>query len=160
MKGTGQMRSTAQRKGKQRRAALAVLLALSFIAVGWAAAAQPPGFLVITHPSNPALGVERTFLADVFLKKTTRWPDDALIYPVDQGPDSGARQLVSEQVLRRSVFAVRSYWQQRIFAGRGLPPPELESDEAVLRYVRGRPGAVVYVSDRAALGGVKVLSVR
>jgi hypothetical protein len=50
--------------------------------------------------------------------------------------------------------------QQRIFAGRGLPPPELESDEAVLRYVRSRPGAVGYVSERAELGGVKVLGVR
>jgi hypothetical protein len=154
------MRSKAQRKGKQRRAALAVLLALSFIAIGWAAAAPPPGFVVIAHPSNPALSVERAFLADAFLKKTTRWSDETLIYPVDQGPDSGCRQRFSEQVLRRSVFAVRSYWQQRIFAGRGLPPPELESDEAVLRYVRDRPGAVGYVSDRAELGGVKALSVR
>lgn len=160
MNGTGQMRSTAQRKGRQRRAALALLLALSLIAVGWAAAAQPPGFRVITHPSNPALVIERAFLADAFLKKSTRWPDDQLIYPVDQGPDSATRQHFSEQILRRSVFAVRSYWQQRIFAGRGLPPPELESDDAVLRYVRSRPGAVGYVSDRAELGGVKLLSVR
>lgn len=153
------MRSTAQ-KGRQRRSALAALLACVLVAGGWAAAAAPPGFLVITHPSNPALSVERTFLADAFLKKSTRWPDDELIYPVDQSPDSGARQRFSEQVLRRSVFAVRSYWQQRIFAGRGLPPPELESDDAVLRYVRSRPGAVGYVSDRAEIGGVKVLSVR
>lgn len=160
MNGTRQMRSTARRRGKQRRAALAVLLALSLLAIGWAAAAQPPGFRVITHPSNPALSVERAFLADAFLKKTTRWPDDSLIYPVDQGPDSGVRQHFSEQILHRSVFAVRSYWQQRIFAGRGLPPPELDSDEAVLRYVLSRPGAVGYVSDRAELGGVKVLSVR
>jgi ABC-type phosphate transport system substrate-binding protein len=150
----------AQRKGRQRRVALAALLALALVAVGWAAAAQPPGFRVITHPGNPALSVERAFLADVFLKKITRWPDDELLYPVDQGPDSVARQRFSDEVLRRSVFAVRSYWQQRIFAGRGLPPPELESDEAVLRYVRSRPGAVGYVSERAELGGVKVLSVR
>jgi ABC-type phosphate transport system substrate-binding protein len=150
----------AQRKGRQRRVALAALLALALVAVGWAAAAQPPGFRVITHPGNPALSVERAFLADVFLKKITRWPDDEVIYPVDQSPDSGARERFSEQILRRSVFAVRSYWQQRIFAGRGLPPPELESDEAVLRYVRSRPGAVGYVSERAELGGVKVLSVR
>lgn len=154
------MRSAAHGKGRQRRAAFAALLALALVALGWAAAAQPPGFRVITHPGNPALSVERAFLADVFLKKTTRWPDDEVSYPVDQSPDSGTRERFSEQVLRRSVFAVRSYWQQRIFAGRGLPPPELESDDAVLRYVRSRPGAVGYVSDRAELGGVKVLSVR
>ena len=154
------MRATAQSKRRQRRAALAVLLALSLIAGGWAAAAQAPGFRVIVHPENPALSVERAFLADAFLKKTTRWSGDQPIYPVDQAPDSATRERFSEQILRRSVFAVRSYWQQRIFAGRGLPPPELESDEAVLRYVRSRPGAVGYVSERAELGGVKVLGVR
>jgi hypothetical protein len=153
------MRS-AQRKGRQRRAALAALLSLALVASGWAAAAQSPGFRVITHPGNPALEVERAFLADAFLKKTTRWSDDEVISPVDQGPDSSTRQRFSEHVFRRSVFAVRSYWQQRIFAGRGLPPPELESDDAVLRYVRSRPGAVGYVSDHAELTGVKVLSVR
>ncbi|HEU4584041.1 MAG TPA: hypothetical protein VFS67_37545 [Polyangiaceae bacterium] len=155
------MRSTAHGKGRQRRAALAtaLALALALLAVGWAGAAPAPGFRVITHPGNPALSVERAFLADVFLKKTTRWSDDEPIRPVDQGPDSVTRQRFSEQILRRSVFAVRSYWQQRIFAGRGLPPPELESDEAVLRYVRSRPGAVGYVSDRAELAGVKLLGV-
>jgi len=159
VQGKRHMRAAAH-GGGQRRVALAALLTVALIAAAWAAAAQPPGFRVITNPSNAALSVERAFLADAFLKKTTRWPDDEPIYPVDQGPDSGVRQRFSEQVLRRSVFAVRSYWQQRIFAGRGLPPPELESDDAVLRYVRSRPGAVGYVSDRAELGGVKVLSVR
>jgi hypothetical protein len=33
-------------------------------------------------------------------------------------------------------------------------------DEAVLRYVLSRPGAIGYVSDRAQIGTAKVLSVR
>jgi ABC-type phosphate transport system substrate-binding protein len=154
------MRSAAQRHGRRRREALSALLGFALLAAGWVAAAEAPGFRVITHPTNAATSVERAFLADAFLKKSTRWTGDEPIYPVDQSPDSGTRQRFSEQVLRRSVFAVRSYWQQRIFAGRGLPPPELESDDAVLRYVRSRPGAVGYVSERAELAGVKVLSVR
>jgi hypothetical protein len=156
------MRSTARQHGRHRRKAVALLVVLAFGLASVAVALAEPsgGFLIVVHPGTPASSVERSFLADAFLKKTTRWPDNEAIYPVDQGPDAAVRQRFSEQVLRRSVFAVRSYWQQRIFAGRGLPPPELESDEAVLRYVRSRPGALGYVSDRAELGNVKVLSVR
>jgi hypothetical protein len=60
----------------------------------------------------------------------------------------------------RSVAAVKSYWQQVIFSGRGVPPPELESDEAVIRHVTRSPGAVGYVSGAANVRGVRVVSVR
>ena len=156
------MPTTARRHGRHRREVIASLVgfALSAASMAVAFAEADDGFRVVTHPSNRAVSVERAFLADAFLEKTTRWPDDEAIYPVDQSPEASVRERFSERVLRRSVFAVRSYWQQRIFAGRGLPPPELESDEAVLRYVRSRPGAVGYVSERADVASVKVLSVR
>ena len=156
------MPSTARKHGRRRREALALLVVLALSAGGMTAAVaqSSAGYRVVTHPNNSAQSVERNWLTDAFLKKTTRWPSDEPIYPVDQGADAAVRQRFSESVLRRSVFAVRSYWQQLIFAGRGLPPPELESDEAVLRYVQSRPGAIGYVSDRAQIGNAKVLSVR
>jgi len=59
------------------------------------------------------------------------------------------------------VEAVRRYWQQCIFSGRSVPPPELDSDEAIVRYVAKYRGAVGYVSADAKLGDrdVKVLAV-
>jgi hypothetical protein len=63
-------------------------------------------------------------------------------------------------VRRRSAAAIRSYWQQRIFTGRGVPPPELESDAAVLRYVQTHRGGVGYVSEAVPLSGVNVITVR
>jgi hypothetical protein len=58
------------------------------------------------------------------------------------------------------VAAVKAYWQQRIFSGRGVPPPALDSDQAVLEYVASHPGAVGYVSGAAAVGSTKVMSVK
>jgi len=91
--------------------------------------------------------VDRKFLADAFLKKTTRWDDGELIRPVDQVPDSPVRRKFSEDVVKRSVAAVRSYWQQVIFTGRGVPPPEVGGDDEVVRYVLKYSGAVGYVSE-------------
>jgi hypothetical protein len=63
-------------------------------------------------------------------------------------------------VLERSIEAVRAYWRQRIFTGRGVPPPELASEERAVEYVLGREGAVAYVSTDTELRGSKVLVVR
>ena len=143
-----------------RRRALVDLLAVATGLV-WSAPAAgdaAPGFIVVAHPGAPA--VDQKFVADAFLKKITRWPSGEPIRAVDLRFDAPVRASFSDLVLRRSVFAVRSYWQQRIFTGRGVPPPELDSDEAVLRHVRAHPGAVGYVSASAQISAVQVLTLR
>ncbi len=124
------------------------------------ARAQSSGFLVIVHPDNPVDAVERKFLADAFLKKLVRWPHQQIIQPVDLDPDTPIRRRFSAEVLSRSVAAVKSYWQQLIFSGRDVPPPELSSEDDVVEYVRRHPGAIGYVSANADVSGVKVVKVR
>jgi ABC-type phosphate transport system substrate-binding protein len=125
-----------------------------------AQAAGQPSYRVIVNPSNADTSVERTFLAHAFLKKATTWSDGETIHPVDQLANSAVRRQFSEEILERPVSAVRSYWQQLIFSGRGVPPPELDNDDAVVRYVSRHAGAVGYVSGGADLRGTKVLVVR
>jgi ABC-type phosphate transport system substrate-binding protein len=103
--------------------------------------------------------VSREFVADAFLKNVTRWSDDVAIHPADQRVDSVVRKRFSESILKRSVAAVKTYWQQRIFSGRGVPPPEFDADEAVVSYVESHPGAIGYVSASAARGKTKLLEV-
>jgi ABC-type phosphate transport system substrate-binding protein len=120
--------------------------------------APVPAFRVIVHPGNSQTHLGRDFVAQAFLRKTARWPSGETIRPVDQDSDSPARRRFSSDVLHRSVAAVRSYWQQLIFSGRGLPPPELDSDQDVLRYVARNAGAIGYVSGNSELSGVKVVN--
>ena len=124
------------------------------------ARAQASEFRIVVNPKNPIASANKEFLSDAFLKKTTRWKDGESLQPVDLRPDTSARKRFSESVLKRSVAAVRSYWAQRIFSGRGVPPPEVDSDEAVIEYVLKHRGAVGYVSGGAKLGTAKVLPVQ
>lgn len=145
--------------------ALKPILCLLALAGVCALAAGPSraaatGFRVIVNPANSVGPLDRKFLTDAFLKKSTRWPTGELIRPVDLGSDSPVRRRFSEEVLSRSVAAVKSYWQTLIFAGRAIPPPEMDSDEEVVRYVAKYPGAVGYVSVAGELAGVKVVSVK
>jgi hypothetical protein len=150
------------------RASLLLAMAALFVALCWAV--EPPAFAqttpaaevyrLIVNPKNPTATVDREFAAQSFLKKIVTWEHGGVIRPVDLVFDSPVRRKFSEDVLRRSVAAVRSYWLQIIFSGRGVPPPELGSDDDVVRYVLREPGAIGYVSSRADLHGARVLVVQ
>lgn len=122
-------------------------------------AQAPVGYRVIVNPANPVTEVDRPFLLRAFLKKITRWQDGSTIRPVDQNLDSPVRRVFTEDVLGRTVAAVRNGWEQAIFDGRDVPPPELDSDAEVVDYVLRNPGAIGYVSPQAALNGARVLRV-
>jgi hypothetical protein len=125
-----------------------------------ASAGESRDFLLIVNPASTLREARRELVADAFLKKLTRWPDGEGIRPVDLRSDNGVRWGFSERVLKRSVGAVRSYWQQRIFSGRDVPPPEVDSDASVIAFVAKFPGAVGYVSAGAKLVGVAELAIR
>jgi hypothetical protein len=120
----------------------------------------PPAYRVVVNPGNPLTSVDRRFLSQVLLRKTIAWPGGDTIRPVDLGPESAVRRRFTEEVHGRSVAAVKSYWQQVIFSGRGLPPPELASEEAVIRFVSRFPGGIGYVSGTADVRTVKLLVVK
>jgi ABC-type phosphate transport system substrate-binding protein len=123
------------------------------------AGAESGGFQVVVHPSNPLTEVKRSHLAQLFFKKSTQWESGTPALPVDLAGDTPVRAAFCDAVLKRSLPAVRAYWQQRIFSGRDVPPPEKPSDAEVLAYVRAHPGAVGYVAAGTAPPGVKVLTV-
>jgi ABC-type phosphate transport system substrate-binding protein len=153
-------RQPAERARRIRRAIWLLVVGLALVAASPLAAGEPaPDFRVIAHPTRPETKVSREFVADAFLKNLTRWPRDEAIRPVDQRPDSAVRRRFSESILKRSVQAAKTYWQQRIFSGRGVPPPELDTDEAIVRYVENNHGALGYISGAASPGKTKVLAV-
>ena len=154
-------RRTHVRNPRIRRTAAYVLVAMILCALGTAAEpAGEPDFRVIVDPQSSMTSAPREVIAGAFLKVTTRWPDGEFIRPVDQRPGAAARKAFSQNVLRRSVGAVRSYWQQRIFSGRDVPPPELESDDAVVRFVSEHRGAIGYVSPAAPTGATKIVAIK
>jgi len=148
------------RRSIGRWAAAALVLTAAFT---WAPGNPGPApvsasggtYRVVVNPANPVTVVDRKFLSDVFLKKSTRWDGGDSARPVDLRPDAVARQQFSDDVLRRSVGAVKAYWQQLVFSGRDVPPPEVDTDEQVIRYVLRFTGGVGYVSGAANLDRVK-----
>lgn len=141
-----------------------VLLLTLVLQAGRGAAADPtadPGFRVIVHASNDISELSRRQLSDIFMKRTLRWTDRSDIVPVDQSPSSRVRARFSRVIHGKSIAFVTRYWQRLIFSGRGIPPVELNSNEAVIELVRSNPGAIGYVENGVPLSAtVRVVAVR
>lgn len=123
-------------------------------------AARAQEFTVIVNASNPVSSMPRDDVAKLFLKKTVSWQSGRTVAPVELPPAAKTREAFAREVLNKSIAQVKSYWQQQIFSGRDVPPPEKQSENDVVAYVRSNPGAIGYVSKGVDIGrGVKPLTV-
>jgi ABC-type phosphate transport system substrate-binding protein len=121
-------------------------------------AAASGGFTVIVNVSRPS-SIPRQQLADVFLRKSTRWSDGMAITPVDLSVTDATRHAFSKAVLGQTTASVVHYWQQQMFAGRGVPPL-VKATPDVLTFVKATPGGIGYVPTGTALpDGVKAVTV-
>jgi len=117
-------------------------------------------FKVIVNESVQETEIEPKQLSKIFLKKVKRWDDDSSTAVYDLVAESQVRDDFSRAVHRKSISAIKSYWQRMIFSGRDVAPDELDNDQEMIEQVASTPGAVGYVSASAQLpDGVKVLVV-
>ncbi len=140
-----------------RRVFAAWMLLLTF--ADYSHAQDGGGYKVIVNSSNPVTSLGTAYVSDLFLGKIGRWDHGEDVATVDQSARSSVRTQVSRSVHHKSVAAVKSHWQQRIFSGRGVPPPEFGSDAEVVAFVQQDPGAIGYVSISASLDTVKVVEI-
>ena len=108
-------------------------------------------YVVIVNATNPIPLLTREDATNIFLKRVERWDNEEPIVVVDQTPSSPTRRAFSKDILRKEVTAVKSYWQQLVFAGRATPPVEKRSDRDVVAFVATNGTAIGYVAADAPL---------
>jgi ABC-type phosphate transport system substrate-binding protein len=137
-----------------------LVAALGLFVLITALSADAAGVKVVVHSSNAVDSLSKARIADLFLKRATRWENGRAVIPVDQTEKSDARAAFSKHVLDKEVPWVKSYWQKMIFSGRATPPAELSTDAQVLDFVRANPDSIGYVGEAATVAGsVKVVKV-
>ena len=126
-------------------------------------AASAQTYKLIAHPTVRPSSLSREEVSRLFLKKVStwaKWGSDQKVVPFDLAADSSTREGFSNGVHKRTVPAIKSYWQQQIFSGRGTPPAELAGDAEMISSVSRTAGAIGYVSSGATLpGNVKEIRV-
>ncbi len=138
-------------------AALAVALLLATAAALAQTETPEPGFVVVVNAANPIESLSVRGAADLFLRRTKTWPDNSVVHPVDQVATSSARRAFSLAVFGKEADAIVSFWFQQIYSGRGVSPPQLKDDAAVIAFVAANPGAVGYVATTTLPAEVKAV---
>jgi hypothetical protein len=138
------------------------IIAISILSVHWlgAYAAEQFQFKIIVNSQNSVQTIDQKTLSNLFLKKTKFWESGQIAQPVDLEANSSIRKEFSTEILDRPIEAVKNYWQQMIFSGREVPPPEFASDQAIIRYVKGHENAIGYISQATDASGVKIITIR
>jgi hypothetical protein len=134
-----------------------------FVALGIRAARigaqDASAYRLIVHPANPATQISRLRVGEMFLRKAGRWPEGLLVMPVEPSGKTPMRQRFTLEIYGKPVTAISAYWQQMIFTGKGVPPPEKSNDADIVAYVRDTHGAIGYVWAGADTSGVKVVAI-
>jgi ABC-type phosphate transport system substrate-binding protein len=125
-----------------------VALGLLMLALGGSASAADLVVIVSAKSSLNALRADQ--VADIFLGQIANFPDGAEAVALDQRIGSPLRDEFYQKVAAKTAPLIKAHWTKMIFTGRGQPPRELGSSNAVRKMVADNPTLIGYI-DRAAL---------
>lgn len=134
------------------------LAGLVLAGLSWGASAQD--VVPVVGAKSPIANLDATQVADIFLGKTSRFPDGSIALPVDQGEESPLRDKFYAQFAGKSPAQVKAYWSKIIFTGRGQPPRQAADSTEVKRIVSDNPHAIGYIDARQVDSSVRVLAAR
>jgi ABC-type phosphate transport system substrate-binding protein len=131
----------------------------SLLATCHAFAGDKGTFVVIVNKSNQFDVLSRARVEYLFLRKVSRWPWGAEVFPIDlETPATVCRDFTS-QVLRTTERELANYWiDQRMTRG-VVPPSKVASVADVKALVAATPGAIAYIPAAACDRTVKILRI-
>lgn len=143
-------------------AALLLLPASALRASPSSAASQPAAdtVVVVVSAESPVVELPRQHLTDLYLGRTSRFPDGRGAAPIDLEPGAPEREEFYERYLGRNQAEIKTHWSRLVFTGRGRPPPDLESGERVRERVADDPSAIGYIDAELVDGSVRIVRIR
>ncbi|HUP30565.1 MAG TPA: phosphate ABC transporter substrate-binding protein [Usitatibacter sp.] len=125
---------------------------------GWPAHAQE--VVAVVSARSPVTALNAGQVADIFLGKTSRFPDGSQAVPIDLVEDSPARDRFYAQYAGKSPAQVKAHWSKIIFTGRGQPPRQANSPSEVKKIIADNPNAIGYIDQSQVDNSLRVLAGR
>jgi len=138
---------------------LRVLIGLSALCllVSVESGARAEEVVAVVSSKSPVTALSAAQVADIFLGKTSRFPDGSQAVPIDQPEDSPARDRFYAQYTGKSAAQVKAHWSKIIFTGRGQPPVQAANGAEVKKMIAQNPAAIGYIDPALIDESVRVL---
>jgi ABC-type phosphate transport system substrate-binding protein len=132
------------------------ILALGLAALPCAGAAAPDVVPVVSAKSH-VRDLSSVQVADIFLGKTSSFPDGTQAVPIDQSEDSPVREKFYAHFTGKSPAQLKAYWSRIIFTGRGQPPRQVAGSAEAKKLVAQNPNAIAYIDSSQVDDTVRVV---
>ena len=131
---------------------------ISFMSAHAHAVVSP--YVVVTSASEKqTVLTDRDELRAIFLGEQLFWEDDERVFAVISKLSSTETSRFFTEVLDLERDEYTSYWRRKLFAGKGHPPREFDTDASALDYIRGNAGSIGVLSKKPAGAELKGLRV-
>jgi ABC-type phosphate transport system substrate-binding protein len=137
-----------------------LLPALTFAAWAFAVPLHADDVVAVVSAKSPVTTLSSTQVADIFLGKSSRFPDGTQAVPIDLVEESPVRDRFYAQYTGKSPAQVKAHWSKIIFTGRGQPPRQASTSTEAKRLVAENPNAIGYIDPSQVDGSVRVLAAR
>ena len=121
------------------------------------ASAAAAEVVAVVSANGPVVSLSKNQVTDIFLGKTSRFPDGTPAVPIDQIEGSAARDEFYSTFAGKSPAQLKAHWSKIIFTGRGQPPMAVSNSIEVKKHVVETPNAIGYIEKTLMDGSVKVL---
>jgi hypothetical protein len=114
--------------------------------------------VVAVVSSKSALTVlSKNQVTEIFLGRTTHFPDGTQAIPIDQQEGSPARDEFYATFAGRSPAEIKSHWTKIIFTGRGKPPRTVADSIEARKLTAANLQAISYIERRDIDSTVRVI---
>ena len=113
--------------------------------------------VVIASASSPVSKLDKEQVANLFLGKSSSYPDGSAAVPIEQTDATPAHDEFHKSITEKSASQLKSYWSKMIFSGKGTAPKEVASNAELLKLLASNPAMIGYIDKTAVDKSVKVI---
>ena len=113
--------------------------------------------VAVVSAKSAVTTLSRSQVADIFLGKTSRFPNNVQAVPIDQADGTAVRDEFYAKVTGKTAAQLRAYWSKVIFTGRGQPPLAVSNSTEVKKRLGENPAAIGYIEQSMVDGSVRVV---
>ena len=113
--------------------------------------------VTVVSARSPITTLSKSQVADIFLGRSSRFPDGAQATPIDQPEESSVRDEFYNEVTGKSRAQLKAHWSKIIFTGRGQPPKIVSSSAEIKKLLAANLFAIAYIDASQVDTSVRVL---
>jgi len=115
--------------------------------------------VIVANKDVPVASLGSKDIREIFLGKKISWDNGRkIIFAVQNHTEASDTFL--ETYVRKNAYDYDVFWKKQVFTGKGKAPPSFRTEQELVEFVAGTPGAIGYVLAGTDKGEVKTIQVR